>query len=333
MATQVPNRMLAFDGGNFAFRNKLINGGMEIDQRNAGASVTSASTYTVDRWLGSGTGSSVTFQRVAATAKYVSYALRITGGSGNTNANIQQRIESSTARTLVGLPVVVSFYAASPNITTLRVALTRPNATDNWSAATNIQTKDITISPTMTRYETSFNALPSEAVNGLGVWFLIQSGLGAGQTLDITGVQLEEGSYATPFEQRPIGTELALCQRYYEKSYDLNVVPGTPGSGCSNQFISTIYTFSNNQIGFYHSIPFKVRKRTYPLLDIYSPSSIAGTKKNRVWLLQGTPVVSQFDVVPVEVAQDENGVVIFAGNYFLTQPYVGIYHYVADAEL
>jgi hypothetical protein len=31
-------------------------------------------------------------------------------------------------------------------------------------------------------------------------------------------VQLEPGSVATPFESRPIGLELALCQRYYEKS-------------------------------------------------------------------------------------------------------------------
>jgi len=35
-------------------------------------------------------------------------------------------------------------------------------------------------------------------------------------TFDFWGVQVERGSYATPFEQRPIGTELALCQRYYE---------------------------------------------------------------------------------------------------------------------
>jgi hypothetical protein len=46
-------------------------------------------------------------------------------------------------------------------------------------------------------------------------------------TWQITGVQLEAGSVATPFERRPYGTELQLCQRYFEKSYDLAVVPGT----------------------------------------------------------------------------------------------------------
>jgi hypothetical protein len=43
----------------------------------------------------------------------------------------------------------------------------------------------------------------------------------------VTGVQLEVGSVATPFERRPYGTELALCQRYFEKTYLLSVAPGT----------------------------------------------------------------------------------------------------------
>jgi hypothetical protein len=46
-------------------------------------------------------------------------------------------------------------------------------------------------------------------------------------TYDVADVQLEEGSVATPFERRPIGVELALCQRYYQKSYPQATVPGT----------------------------------------------------------------------------------------------------------
>ena len=47
--------------------------------------------------------------------------------------------------------------------------------------------------------------------------------------LYLTGVQVERGTIATPFEARPFGVELVLCQRYYEKSYSVNVVPGTSG--------------------------------------------------------------------------------------------------------
>jgi len=49
----------------------------------------------------------------------------------------------------------------------------------------------------------------------------------SGATFYITGVQLEAGTTASPFEYRQYGTELALCQRYFEKSYNIDVVPGT----------------------------------------------------------------------------------------------------------
>jgi hypothetical protein len=50
---------------------------------------------------------------------------------------------------------------------------------------------------------------------------------GADDSIKITGVQLEAGLTATEFERRPIGTELALCQRYYDKSYSMDVAPNT----------------------------------------------------------------------------------------------------------
>ena len=49
----------------------------------------------------------------------------------------------------------------------------------------------------------------------------------SGATFYITGVQLEVGTQATPFDWRPFTTELQLCQRYYQKSYDIGTVPGT----------------------------------------------------------------------------------------------------------
>ena len=55
-----------------------------------------------------------------------------------------------------------------------------------------------------------------------------------GATLYITGVQFEVGSTATPFEIRPFGTELTLCERYYEKSYALNTAPGSNVGGSTN---------------------------------------------------------------------------------------------------
>jgi len=255
-AGAVPTKLTS-EIGSLGFRNKIINGGMEIDQRNNGNSVQVIpfvnNAFPVDRWLGDASGAAATFQRVATTAKYVSFAVRMTGSTGNTNTNLQQRIESSIARTLVGSPVTVSFYASSPSATTLRIAVQAPNAQDDWASATNLFTpRDITITSTMTRYEVKFpSVLPSQANNGVNVWFLAQTGLNAGQYIDISGVQLEEGSYATPFEQRPIGLELSLCQRYYE------VV----------QFLPSGITYRPNGDSRGSYIPFRQIKRATPSLS------------------------------------------------------------------
>jgi hypothetical protein len=49
-------------------------------------------------------------------------------------------------------------------------------------------------------------------------------------TWRLTGVQVEVGSTATPFERRPYGTELVLCQRYFQKSYEQSTAVGTATS-------------------------------------------------------------------------------------------------------
>ena len=81
-------------------------------------------------------------------------------------------------------------------------------------------------------------------------------------------MQLEKGPTATPFEHRPIGTELSLCQRYYEKSYDLNVVPGTATSIglVLSSLVKTVGPGSNG-IG---TVSFKNTKRSSPTIKIYS---------------------------------------------------------------
>jgi hypothetical protein len=83
----------------------------------------------------------------------------------------------------------------------------------------------------------------------------------------LTGVQLEKGSVATPFEHRPYAEELALCQRYYEKSYLHSVVPGTVTPTGRIFWTSTI---AND----YLTHTFKTRKRAdAPSMTIHSPTS------------------------------------------------------------
>lgn len=82
-------------------------------------------------------------------------------------------------------------------------------------------------------------------------------------------VQLEAGSVATPFEARDVGMELALCQRYYEKSYNMSNAPGVPTGGVGEYLVDP--TTGGN-----FSFPFKVRKRAVPTVTGYSPAGNAG---------------------------------------------------------
>jgi microcystin-dependent protein len=95
--------------------------------------------------------------------------------------------------------------------------------------------------------------------------------------LEITQVQLEAGRIATPIQPRRIQDELTMCERYYEKSYDLNTVPGTPsyaGSIHSNDWVVSNTAHINAS--------FRTRKRRTPKVEIYNPNT---GSKNSVYML------------------------------------------------
>lgn len=81
-----------------------------------------------------------------------------------------------------------------------------------------------------------------------------------GNYIEITGLQFEKGTIATPFEFRPFALELQLCQRYYEKSYPYTVVPGTDVN-TSNTFTVFPLTLENNILRT-QLISYRVLKRT-----------------------------------------------------------------------
>ena len=203
------------------FRNRIINGNFNIAQR--GTSGTSANTYCLDRWISYHAGTAHTWSRVAGGSLmgvYFSSLLEIAGAAGNTGVTIVQRIESLNSADLTGQTVTFSAYVLHTNTGGPRnfvITAQRPNTADNWSGATSIGNSGNISVPlnTWTRI-TWTTTLPTSGPN-LGLSFELGFGaVTADQSVYITGVQLEAGSVATPFERRPYGTELALCQRYYQ---------------------------------------------------------------------------------------------------------------------
>lgn len=96
-----------------------------------------------------------------------------------------------------------------------------------------------------------------------------------GATLDITGLQLEIGLAATPFENRPYPLELQLCQRYYEKSYGRDTNPGT-ATGSGAHAAPGAVTNSALTVTRFAPVFFKVSKRTIPTVSIWDAAGVSG---------------------------------------------------------
>ena len=227
--------LTSLNGGPLAgFRNRIINGNFDIWQRGTSFSVTTTNTYTADRWLVffDGTGATRTISQQSFTPgqtdvpnepKYFLRFAQSVAGSGSTFNSLDQRIED--VRTFAGQQVTLSFWAkAAASATMPNVQLIQGFGTGG-SPSANVSTtvvSNVTLTTSWQRFSYQVN-VPSISGKTLGTdnntgttAIVLTMPLNATFTVDIAQVQLEPGPVATPFEQRPIGTELSLCQRYFQ---------------------------------------------------------------------------------------------------------------------
>ena len=274
----------------FGLKNRIINGDMRIDQRNAGASGT-AIAFTIDRWgYGATQASKGTWQQNAGSvtppAGFQNYWGFTSSSAYSVTASDQfylyQGIEGYNVADL-GLGAsgastfTISFWVRSSLTGTFGASVQNASQNRSYPFSYTISSANTWEQKTVTIVgDTSGTWLKT---NGCGMYLLFSLGMGStfsgtagtwaasnfisatgatsvvgtnGATWYITGVQLERNTTATPFEWLPYGTEKTLCQRYFELMYVL----------CS--------AYGNGSNGIYWPIPVKVSKRATPTTTIVS---------------------------------------------------------------
>ena len=283
----------------YSFKNRIINGAMVIDQRNAGAAVTINGTfvYTIDRWgVAAIGGGAFSVQRVSDAPSGFINSLSVTVSTADSsigtgdNYQLLQSIEGFNTSdfawgTASASPVTLSFWVKSSITGTHSGALLNesPNRsyvfTFSVIAANTWEYKTITVpGDTTGTWNTNNTTGVSLRINlGGGSSYLntpnswtatgAYGATGAVQlvstlnaTFKLTGVQLEKGSTATSFDYRPYGVETTLCYRYYYKSTQLSTY--------SPVGVGRAYSSTNGNAPFYLPVPMRANQTiTYSSLS------------------------------------------------------------------
>lgn len=279
-------------------RNAIINGNMDVWQREINAGASTGNKFVADRWLhiSTNTTSAVTREEfplgqtdVPHNPRYFQRSvISSVAGAGNFS-NLRQRIEG--VETFAGTTATLSFWAkadslldisteikqdfgtgGSPSPVVLSLGVTTHNLTTAWQKfEVVIDIPSIIGSTKGTNNDDRLTLL---------FWFDAGSNFDArtnslGQqsgTIDIAQVQLESGSIPTEFENRSITQELLLCQRYFCKSYSIDVLPGTPSTLGMQTMEET--NISNTAHNVYADFP--VSMRALPTMVSYSTSGGGG---------------------------------------------------------
>jgi hypothetical protein len=256
-----------------AGKNAVINGAFDIWQRGT-TSATTAFAYTADRWLKNSATHYNASRQVTGdttnlpTVQYCARVQRTASSAVTTLIEFTTPFETTNSIPFAGQTITYSFYArrganysSASNI--LSSSVYTGTGTDQtvfgYTGLTQAVTGNATLTTTWQRF--SYTGTLSAATNELSVYFAYTptGTAGAADFFEVTGVQVEVGSVATPFSRNSatIQGELAACQRYYVRYT----------AGASN------YTFLN-QGGFYNSTTNYLSIHTLPVAMRVPPTAV-----------------------------------------------------------
>lgn len=294
-ATQIA--LLGQDIDTFLFRpftrNGALNSAFNVWQRGTSFSAAAygAQTYLADRWwaLAGGTSShSISRQATSDTTNlpFIQYCMRVQRTAGNTqttNINIAQDFETVNSIPYAGKQVTFSFYArAGANYSggSLSYQVRSGTGTDQsmasgYTSSSSFISSSAALTTTWQRFTAT--ATVSGAATQLGVLFFnTPSGTaGANDYWEVTGVMLEVGNQASPYAPATptYATELAACQRYFEKSYEQATAPATATTAGAK-----MHPLVGSNVTSYllHWTTYKVEKRATPTLTLYDFAGNSG---------------------------------------------------------
>lgn len=223
---------LTYNGGQLGgMRNRIINGDMRIDQRGGGSAITLSSVgtgnsaYCLDRWIMASYGvasAACTAQRISSSVDTARIKL-ITTNANTANLQLAQRIEAVNIRDSYFKNFTASAIISCDTTQTIAWSLWAAPSDDVWQGLGTGNTLQNGATPiatgvwSVTTSDTKFNTGSVNYIGSTGVMLIISRNVsGTGQYMSIGEVQVERSNSVMPFEQRPYGLELSLCQRYYQ---------------------------------------------------------------------------------------------------------------------
>lgn len=318
-------RLSSVNGGALAgFRNYIINGNCQVAQRAQGALSATFKYGSVDNFqvaITSGTSISGVIGQYGLTDGVLGFGAV---GSWTTGRfATQTAIESVDSAKLNGKTVTISakVYQNTGGSRNFEILVDKPSAADNYTSSTIIATSSAQAVPhnTITSISHTFTLGALDASNGLAVTIRdTATNTVVSKTYVVGSIQLEEGSIATPIENRPYATELTLCRRYYWKTYNRGVSAGAISSQ-GTLFISAQAT--SNYLGTGATLP--VEMFVTPIVTAYSPST-------------GTPARCSVDGVDRAVVTSNRGqsaVLFYIDNVAVNVNQFVTVHLTAEASI
>ena len=218
-------------GDTYAWRNRLINGDFNVWQRGVGPASFADDEYCADRWYVLSETGNVTATQIAGSTRR--YRAQIVNPGGSQRIGIVQIIEGANCQDLHGQDVTLSMRLQSNAAETMNYAILEWTGTEDavtsdivatW-ASTPTWVANVAVAGSIgstalaafTPTDVSVTATLGSSFTNLIVFVWTAAAVISNTQLLIEAAQLEEGPYATSFETRSVGAELAMCKRYFER--------------------------------------------------------------------------------------------------------------------